>query len=381
MEQSKLESKDLFKRLLAYHFYRDLKSAPEAVSYLNKTYNNNEFISLRTIEGLYSKFDDFNFDFDDLCKMDFHLTLKENDNQNTSDNVMVVSVTPSDDLPALTAEETMIDEADDDDGVDSSFSPQNLGSNSSLDEENESDQPSPLDRNMKKKRGRPQGTGGNKKKKAPPKIKKKTLPFRTRKPTKKAEEQSKLVEKEKPKSKKKSTTTDNTLSSEKPSTKKKQKTADKETDSPSPSKPIVPITLDDINADAQIYKNSNSGKMTGYRKQNIRRRQLYLHCFEAKYSATEAANYLNSVYGESFTSKNNIGGWYRRFRKGDFDLDDRPRCGRSRAVNEAELDAYMQANPMSTVAKLCEVFKVRFEFDLFFIYLFYHFFYSVTERQ
>ena len=58
-------------------------------------------------------------------------------------------------------------------------------------------------------------------------------------------------------------------------------------------------------------------------KKNLKRRQLYLHCYEAKYTATEAARYLNSVYGENFATKTSIAGWYRKFRSKDYSLCDK----------------------------------------------------------
>lgn len=99
--------------------------------------------------------------------------------------------------------------------------------------------------------------------------------------------------------------------------------------------------------------------MSDNKRLNLRRRQLYLHCFQAKYSTAEAAKYLCSVYGEGFTSKSGVSGWYRRFRRNEFSLDDRKRPGAPAMIDGEELAGYMAANPDVTVTQLSERYKVR----------------------
>ncbi|KAI2811146.1 hypothetical protein RDWZM_002068 [Blomia tropicalis] len=114
--------------------------------------------------------------------------------------------------------------------------------------------------------------------------------------------------------------------------------------------PIFPTFDDDMTGIEGPYNKTMTKK--------IRLRQLYLHCFEAKYSATEAVEYLNSIYGKNFCTKASVCGWYRRFNQNDFELVDQSRRGRHMWVEEEKLGQFMDSNPTTSVTHLCEIFQI-----------------------
>ncbi|EFN80187.1 hypothetical protein EAI_11210, partial [Harpegnathos saltator] len=54
-------------------------------------------------------------------------------------------------------------------------------------------------------------------------------------------------------------------------------------------------------------------------------REALLFCFNLKKSAAEARRLLEKVYGEHTPSKIICEDWFKRFRSGDFDTEDKER--------------------------------------------------------
>ena len=50
--------------------------------------------------------------------------------------------------------------------------------------------------------------------------------------------------------------------------------------------------------------------------------------------------------------------WIRRFKDGDFDVDDRPREGKPKIFEDAELEALLDEDPCQTQEKLASVLGV-----------------------
>ena len=450
MEQSKRENQLLYQRLLVYHCFRDSKSASEAASHLNQTYNDENFVSLQTVEALYGRFEEQSFNFDDLCRLDFagriaEETAEEEEEEESTlppstaeDEQMVVPVTPvvtsSDDL-LLDDVELMFDSSEVTVNNNSASAPVDITAPTSAEEEeNNSNEPLPeLAVVVKRKRGRPPKARKEpeenliplqpepevvvvtekRKRGRPPKSAKLVpelepasasdlapdqAPASTPTPAPEPaqiedpETAEELQPKQKIERKKKkaeasfvvprpSLPREASRPKPKPPPKPKGRirirkkpttTEDTEETERAPIDPKVflpkaiaegtarPEPLDDTAAGGVLdLLGKLSGKMSDNKRLNLRRRQLYLHCFQAKYSTAEAAKYLCSVYGEGFTSKSGVSGWYRRFRRNEFSLDDRKRPGAPAMIDGEELAGYMAANPDVTVTQLSERYQVR----------------------
>ena len=57
-------------------------------------------------------------------------------------------------------------------------------------------------------------------------------------------------------------------------------------------------------------------------------REVLIFFFHSKKTAAEAHRELQKVYGDAALSETTCRDWFRRFKDGDFDVDDRPREGR-----------------------------------------------------
>ncbi|KAH9388210.1 hypothetical protein TYRP_009420 [Tyrophagus putrescentiae] len=448
MEQSKRENQHLYQRLLVYHCFRDSKSASEAASHLNQTYNDENFVSLQTVEALYGRFEEQSFNFDDLCRLDFAGRIaeetaeeeEEEEEESTlppstaEDEQMVVPVTPvvtsSDDL-LLDDVELMFDSSEVTVNNNSASAPVDITAPTSAEEEeNNSNEPLPeLAVVVKRKRGRPPKARKEpeenliplqpepevvvvtekRKRGRPPKSAKLVpelepasasdlapdqAPASTPTPAPEPaqiedpETAEELQPKQKIERKKKKAEASFVVprpslpreaSRPKPKPpkpkgririRKKPSTAEETERAPIDPKIFLPKAiaegtarpepLDDTAAGGVLdLLGKLSGKMSDNKRLNLRRRQLYLHCFQAKYSTAEAAKYLCSVYGEGFTSKSGVSGWYRRFRRNEFSLDDRKRPGAPAMIDGEELAGYMAANPDVTVTQLSERYKLH----------------------
>ena len=69
-----------------------------------------------------------------------------------------------------------------------------------------------------------------------------------------------------------------------------------------------------------------------------------------KKTAAEAHRMLVEVlvYGDSAPSDKTCTEWFRRFKSGDFDVENKERSGRSRAFEDEELQALVDENPCQT---------------------------------
>ena len=73
--------------------------------------------------------------------------------------------------------------------------------------------------------------------------------------------------------------------------------------------------------------------------------------FHSKKTASEAHRELQKVYGDAALSETTCRDWFRRFKDGDFDVDDRPREGRPKTSEDTELEALLDENPCQTQEK------------------------------
>ncbi|GJQ81923.1 hypothetical protein Trydic_g20391 [Trypoxylus dichotomus] len=76
--------------------------------------------------------------------------------------------------------------------------------------------------------------------------------------------------------------------------------------------------------------------------------ELLIFFFHLKKTAAEVHRELHKVYGDAALSKTTCSDWFRRFKDGDFDVDDRPREGRPKTVEDCELETLPDKDPCQT---------------------------------
>jgi histone-lysine N-methyltransferase SETMAR len=83
-----------------------------------------------------------------------------------------------------------------------------------------------------------------------------------------------------------------------------------------------------------------------------------LHYFLLKKSAAETNRLLVEVYGEHAPSNTTCRDWFRRFKEGDFDVEDKQREGAPQKLQDAELEALLEDDPCQTERELAEQLNV-----------------------
>ncbi|XP_018052920.1 PREDICTED: uncharacterized protein LOC108690243 [Atta colombica] len=81
-------------------------------------------------------------------------------------------------------------------------------------------------------------------------------------------------------------------------------------------------------------------------------RQLMLYCFQQGFTASQTMIELYSVFGKTCVTLHTIWRWYRKFRTGDFNVEDLPRSGRPQEFDVTLLKDIMHKNPQMTVKEL-----------------------------
>ena len=64
-------------------------------------------------------------------------------------------------------------------------------------------------------------------------------------------------------------------------------------------------------------------------------RKVLIFFSHSKKTMAEAHRELQKVYGDAASSETTCHDWFRRFKDGDFDVDDRRRQGRPKAFKDA----------------------------------------------
>lgn len=91
-------------------------------------------------------------------------------------------------------------------------------------------------------------------------------------------------------------------------------------------------------------------------KRNLR--EALLFCFNWKKKAAESHRLLCEVYGEHAPSQQTCEYWFRRFKSGDFDVDDKERPGQPKKFEDDELEALLDKDSCQTQAELAESLEV-----------------------
>ena len=87
-------------------------------------------------------------------------------------------------------------------------------------------------------------------------------------------------------------------------------------------------------------------------------REVLIFFFHSKKTVAEAHRELQKVHGDATLSKRTCRDWFRRFKDGDFDFDDRPHEGRPKTFEDAELKALHDEDPCKTQEELSSALGV-----------------------
>lgn len=87
-------------------------------------------------------------------------------------------------------------------------------------------------------------------------------------------------------------------------------------------------------------------------------RTVLLFAFDWKKTAAEAHRMLVEVYGEHALSETRCREWFRRFKSGDFGVEDRERPGQPKKFEDAELEALLDEDDGQTQEQLAEQLNV-----------------------
>lgn len=84
-------------------------------------------------------------------------------------------------------------------------------------------------------------------------------------------------------------------------------------------------------------------------------RQIMLQYFKEKKSAAATFRLISEAYGGSIPSLQTCEYWFRRFRRGNFNLADKERPGRPKLFEDIELQALVDENPSRTLSELAGI--------------------------
>ena len=91
-------------------------------------------------------------------------------------------------------------------------------------------------------------------------------------------------------------------------------------------------------------------------KQHLR--EVLIFCFNWKKSAAEAHRMLVEVYGDTAPTDKSCREWFRRFKDGDFSVEDKPRSGQPKKFEDKELEALLEEDQSQTQEELAKLLGV-----------------------
>ena len=89
--------------------------------------------------------------------------------------------------------------------------------------------------------------------------------------------------------------------------------------------------------------------MSDFVLNNRHLREVLILFFHSKKTSAEAHRDLQKVYGNAALSERTCRDCFRRFIDGDFDVDDRPREGRPKTFEDADVIYYELLKPNETI--------------------------------
>nr|XP_012218141.1 PREDICTED: uncharacterized protein LOC105669663 [Linepithema humile] len=125
--------------------------------------------------------------------------------------------------------------------------------------------------------------------------------------------------------------------------------------------PFGPYPLDSIGVQISSvrFPKDNSGccewfivtaDFGGFREQHLR--EVLIFCFNWKKSAAEAHRMLVEVYGDTAATDKSCREWFRRFKDGDFSVEDKPRSRQPKKFEDKELEALLEEDQSQTQEEL-----------------------------
>jgi len=99
-------------------------------------------------------------------------------------------------------------------------------------------------------------------------------------------------------------------------------------------------------------------KMLVFEPKKHHLREVLLYFFDMKKSAVASHRLLVEAYGEAALSETTCRDWFRRFKSGDFDMEDKERTGRPKLVEDAELEALLDEDLYKMQEELAESLRL-----------------------
>ncbi|GAB0087225.1 hypothetical protein DMENIID0001_015090 [Sergentomyia squamirostris] len=87
-------------------------------------------------------------------------------------------------------------------------------------------------------------------------------------------------------------------------------------------------------------------------------RHCMLFHFHQCTSAAETRRKICKVYGWEALAESSCRDWFRRFKKGDFRIEDKPRSGRPKEVEDMDLNDLLADDPNMSAVDLAKTLKV-----------------------
>lgn len=88
-------------------------------------------------------------------------------------------------------------------------------------------------------------------------------------------------------------------------------------------------------------------------------REVLIFCFHLKKTAGEAHQMLMQAYGDNVPTDKSCREWFRRFKIGDFNVNDKPRSGQPKKFEDDELQVLIDEDPCQSQHELAELLNVH----------------------
>ncbi|EFN83005.1 Histone-lysine N-methyltransferase SETMAR, partial [Harpegnathos saltator] len=82
--------------------------------------------------------------------------------------------------------------------------------------------------------------------------------------------------------------------------------------------------------------------------------EVLIFCLNWKKSPAEAHRMLVEVYGDAAPTDKSSREWFRRFKDGDFSVEDKSRSGQPKKFEDKELEALLEEDQSQTQEELAE---------------------------
>lgn len=108
----------------------------------------------------------------------------------------------------------------------------------------------------------------------------------------------------------------------------------------------------------EVFQEFTSGTFNNPNKLHMREALIFLFHMKQKKRAITAHRLLIDAYGSNAPSEKTCQEWFRRFKKGAFNTEDKERTGRPRTFADRELQMLLDSDPAATRSKLSEVLNI-----------------------